>query len=330
MSIEILYPADREAWLAARGRDVTASVAGALIGQHPYMTRYQLWAEKTGRLTPENRSELAHQIGADEITISPLEMGLFLEAPVVDIVRLVRPNWTVEFPLGMRYFRDPKARLGATPDAFATDYHRAGQGVVQIKTTSEDIFRRDWLDQDTGEIILPLWIAIQTIVEADLTGADWAYVVVFVRGRTNRLFFIEVPINAAIKRRVRAEVAEFWRMIRAGESPPIDWDTDGETVLEVFGKSTPDRRDLTGDAEADKLISDYADARDLANAASKVAADFKPKIIAKLGNSEIGETKNWTVFAGTVYRGGHVVQPSESRPVRLKPKENLDDDDRPF
>jgi predicted phage-related endonuclease len=51
MTIQIIRPADRQAWLAARSKDVTASVAAAVLGAHPYTTPYAL-----GR---ENRPPLA-------------------------------------------------------------------------------------------------------------------------------------------------------------------------------------------------------------------------------------------------------------------------------
>ena len=35
-----------------RQRDVTASQIAALLGVHPYVTPFQLWAEKTGKLVP--------------------------------------------------------------------------------------------------------------------------------------------------------------------------------------------------------------------------------------------------------------------------------------
>ena len=46
--IEQLAIESREQWLAMRRQDITASTAGALLGLHPYVTAYSLWAEKTG------------------------------------------------------------------------------------------------------------------------------------------------------------------------------------------------------------------------------------------------------------------------------------------
>jgi hypothetical protein len=330
MSVQIIYPADRAAWLAARQQDVTASVAGALIGEHPFTSPYQIWAEKTGRITPDNRSELAHQVGADEVFISPLEMGLFLEWPVVEILKIVRPLWTIEYPLGNRYYRDPKARLGATPDAFAVDLERVGNGVVQIKTISDDTYRREWIDPDTSDVVLPLWIAVQTIIEADLTGSTWACVAVLVRGRSNRLRIIDVPVHAGVKRRVREAVAEFWATVRRKEVPIVDWEKDGPTVLDVYRESTPGRRDLTADEELDVLCMRFDQARGRARSFQQEAEQIRPQIIAALGNHSTGETKSWEITAPTVHRGGHVVQPSTSRTVRLKAKELKHAEDQPF
>jgi hypothetical protein len=330
MTIQIIYPADRAAWLAARQQDVTASVAGALIGPHPYTSPYQIWAEKTGRVKPDDRRELAHQIGQDEVFISPLEMGLFLEWPVVEILKIVRPLWRIEYPLGNRYYRDTKARLGATPDAFAVDYERTGNGVVQIKTVGEDIYRREWLDPDTQDVVLPLWIAVQTIIEADLTGSTWACVAVLVRGRTNRLRIIDVPVHVGVKRRVREAVAEFWRIVRNKQAPPIDWEKDGPTVLDVFGQSTPGRRDLAGNAMANDAAEQLAKAREYLRHYQQVVDEWKPRIIHMLGNYSAGETDDWEITAPTVHRSGHVVPPSDSRPIRLKRKDPKHDDDQPF
>jgi hypothetical protein len=330
MGVQIIYPADRAAWLAARQQDVTASVAGALLGVHPFTTPYQLWAEKTGRLKPDNRSSLEHQIGQDEIEISPLEMGLFLEGPVVEIIRKVRPLWKVEYPLFNRYYRDPKARLGATPDAFVTDYQRTGNGIIQIKTLGEDPFRREWQDPDTKEVVLPLWIAVQAIIEADLTGSTFAYVAALVRGRTNRLFLIEVPVHAGIKRRIRDEVAAFWRMVREGREPPADFERDGDAVLDVYRISEPGRRDLTGDANIDALCGQFDYARSMARDFQKQADQIKPRIVAALGNYALGETQSWEISAPTTYRAAHRVEASEGRTVRLKAKplkENADGDE---
>lgn len=47
--IEKHNPRNDAAWHRLRAKDITASVAGALIGVHEFTTIYELWSLKTGR-----------------------------------------------------------------------------------------------------------------------------------------------------------------------------------------------------------------------------------------------------------------------------------------
>lgn len=344
MTIQIIRPADRAAWLAARSQDVTASVAAALVGGvHPFTTAYQIWASKTGRLT-------------DQVETAAMRRGTEFEPVAAELFRVTRPEWTVEYPLNNAYFRDAEARLGATPDAFFTDPARVGTGVAQLKTTSERTFREVWIDPETDEINLPLYIAIQTIVEAELTGASFACVPVVVvpfelddlveglrtsgaydiqRTLRNVAFawlqmgklqvhVIDVPLHAGVKRRLRAAVREFWRVADSGAEPDPDWLRDGAAVMDVWRDSTPDRRDLTGDPEIDGVVTRYRDARATERAAKEVADHLRPRIIHALGSAEEGFTAGWTIRAPTTVRTGEFGQPVKSRTLRIKERGNPD------
>jgi hypothetical protein len=65
-------------WLALRKEDVTASVAGALLGVHEYTTAYGLWAQKTGALLDGLVAATVSGDG-DTYTVSDLERGRLLE-----------------------------------------------------------------------------------------------------------------------------------------------------------------------------------------------------------------------------------------------------------
>jgi hypothetical protein len=313
MTIEIIRPADRDAWLAARRQDVTASVAGCLLGVHPYVTAYGLWAEKTGRIEPEDADNKV------------LRRGRLLEPVAIEMLREDRPEWKVTYHRDNAYYRDPVERIGATPDAFAERPDIFGTGIVQVKTISEAIFREQWLDPDTGEIVLPLWIAVQAIQESDLTGCTWACVVLMVIGRGLDLHIVDVPLHAGVKRRLRASVREFWRLADAGQEPSIDWLRDGRAVLDVYRESLPDRRDLSATPGIDALIGRYVDAREAAAMAKRTADELRPQIIRALGNAEIGETAAWEVAARTSRREAHQVPASTTRVLKIKRLENLND-----
>ncbi|MBA1141726.1 YqaJ viral recombinase family nuclease [Mesorhizobium neociceri] len=309
MTIQIIRPADRQAWLAARQQDVTASVAAAVIGAHPYTTPYALFMEKTGRLSPDDEETEA------------MERGNLMEPVVVALIRKRFPEWTVIYENDRAYYRDPARRIGATPDAFVDRPDRAGTGNCQIKTASEDAFKEFWLDPDTGEVVPPTWIAVQAITEAQLTGCAWACVALVVitwRG-TFQLHIVDIPIHLRLWNRLIAKVGDFWTMVASGEEPEPDWQRDGEVVMDVYRDSMPGRRDLTGDDFVDATVADYRACKEAAGAATKRADILRPIIIRALGNAEIGLTANWEVSARTTHRSG-----SQSRVLRIKPRRDLD------
>jgi hypothetical protein len=310
MSIQIIYPADRAAWLNARKQDVTASVAGALLGVHPYQTPYALWAEKSGRVT------------SDDADNPVLRRGRLLEPVVIEMLREDRPDWLVEYRRDNAYFRNTEDRIGATPDAFATRPDIFGNGIVQVKTVADDKFRREWIDAETGEVVLPLWIAVQAIVEATLTGSSWACVAAMIIGRGIELEVIDVPLNTRIMHRLRREVREFWRMVDEGIEPSIDWNRDGAAVAEVYRDSLPDRKDLTADSILNQLAGRFVDAREAHNTAGKAIDQIRPRILHALGPAEAAFTTNWNITARTSVRVGANGLPVKSRSLRITPKES--------
>lgn len=305
---EILRPATRAEWLAVRKHDVTASQAAALLGQHPYSSAYQLWADKTGRA-----SEDSDENGA-------MKRGRLLEPVVIEMLREERPDWIIEYPLGLTYYRDPALRIGATPDAFATIPSQGGRGIVQAKTTSDYSFRANWIDPDTQEIVLPIWIAVQAIVEADLAGADWAVVAVLTVGHGIDLHVIDIPLHEGVRKRLYAAVADFWRIVEKGDHPPIDWLKDGRAVLDVYRDSDGSEADLSAVEGFDQMVADYHAAKADERAAKERAEMIRPQIVATLGNAEIGETLRWRVTAKTQHRKAYEVKASSSRVLRVKQK----------
>lgn len=306
---EILRPATREEWLALRKNDVTASQAAALLGMHTYTTAYQLWADKTGRT-----SEDGDENGA-------MKRGRLLEPVVIELLREEREDWIIQYPLGNTYYRDPAIRIGATPDAIVTIPDQGGFGIVQCKTTSDFAWRKNWIDEDTHEVVIPIWIAIQAIVEADLTGANWAAVAVLTVGHGIDLNVIDIPIHHGVRQKLYTAVAEFWRIVDAGGHPPIDWMRDARTVLDVWRDTNGTMADLSEVEGFDDIVADYRAAKDDEKAAKERAEALRPQIISALGNADGGETLRWSVSAKTQHRKAYTVKESSSRVLRVKQKQ---------
>jgi hypothetical protein len=311
MPIEILRPATREEWLSLRKLDVTASQAAALLGAHPYTTAYQLWADKTGRSSADHEENGA------------MRRGRLLEPVVIAMLREERPDWIIEYqPESLTYFRDTDHRIGATPDAFATIPGLGGRGIVQAKTCSDWSFRQNWLDPDSHEVVLPIWIAVQAIVEADLTGAQWAVVAVLVVGHGIDLHVIDIPLHEGVRARLHEAVADFWAIVEKGGHPPIDWMKDARAVLDVYRDVDDDAvANLSEAAGFDDLVARYHAAKAREKDGREQAEQLRPQIISALGNASIGETLAWYVSAKVQHRKAYEVKASSSRVLRVKQKQ---------
>jgi hypothetical protein len=311
LTIEILRPETREEWLRLRQEDVTASAAAAVLGAHAYTTQYQLWALKTGRTSED----------PEETPI--LRRGRLFEPVNAQMLIEDYPDWRVEYPLKSAYYRDAEKRIGATPDCFARRPDKPGFGVVQFKSVSDLVFKEKWLAAETGAVVVPLWIACQAIVEAAQTGASWACVSVVVVGFGIELHVIDIPLHEGVMRSIEAGVETFWRVVNEGGHPPIDWQRDGGTVLDVFRQSEAQVIDLSSDAELDDLLTARARGSALVEEGKRILKAVNPQIIYRMGNHERAKTAHHLVSAPTSVRRAHVVDESIVRVLKIKPVENL-------
>lgn len=311
MAIEVIKPESHAAWLAARQKDITASTAAALLGVHPYTTAFQLWGEKTGRArSPESDERV-------------LRRGQLLEPVVVEMIRQDRPDWQITYKQDNTYFRDADRRMGATPDVFAKRPDRAGLGIVQIKTVAESAFRKNWIDKDTKDVVCPLWVAIQALVEADLTHTKWATVGAMTVGFTLDLHLIDVPLHKRIIKRLEEAVDEFWRIADSGDHPPIEWEQDAPAVLATWADSDGTIVDLPDDPELLAAAIRYEQSAQTITDAKSTMAEDRARLIHALGNAEAGRLGNRIISAKTQYRPAHEVGASQTRALRIRTEERI-------
>ncbi|MDF3606523.1 hypothetical protein PE067_10465 [Paracoccus sp. DMF-8] len=100
-----------------------------------------------------------------------MKRGRLLEPVAVQLIREQNPAWDVTHNAANEYWRDPEARIGATPDTIVRCPER-GLGTVQIKSVEQSAYRRNWLDAE-GNPEPPLWIQHQATLEAHMIGAQW-------------------------------------------------------------------------------------------------------------------------------------------------------------
>lgn len=248
--IEQLRFPDRQAWLAARGKDITASVVGAMFGVHEYSSPYELWALKSGRMLPP------------ELNNSALERGELLEPVAVEMMRRRRPEWRIVHNTDPDtiYFRDPMTRIGATPDTLVMCPER-GPGTVQIKSVEQSVYRRKWTP-DGAEPEPPLWIVMQALLEAHMTGSRWACVAPLVIGYGIDLPIIEIPLVGEVMPAIISKAKEFWDLIESGDEPPIDYSRDRSVIEAMHPVDDGGEIDLVSDRRVYALLEERADLKD--------------------------------------------------------------------
>jgi hypothetical protein len=232
------------------------------------------------------------------------------------------PSWAIS-TCG-RYYSDAAARLGATPDAFATRPDIPGLGIIQIKTAGHFAFKKGWRGVD-GDIEVPLWIAIQASVEAALTGASWAAIFVMTIGDGGlEPYLEEVPLRPALMTEVRRLAADFWRRVAEKDPYPPDYRQDAALLARIYRDDDGSEIDLSRSSRATDIVS-TRDALKEAEAAGATAEKERKAIDAELirmlGNATRGRLADGRfVEAKTIHRKGYTkdVKPSSYRPVNIK------------
>jgi hypothetical protein len=275
------------------------------VGAHEYLTPLELWALKSGRLAE------------DPEETPPIRRGRLLEPVALDVLREERPGWVVN--RGAEYFRDPAARIGATPDAFAMDPERAGTwGIVQVKSVEPSIFRKKWRDEE-GEIAPPLWICCQAITEMMLTGTSWACVAALVVGHGVDVHVVDVPAHIGIWDRLRTGVASFWEMVDSGTPPDPDYGRDGAIISALAGDEDGSTVDLSGWNEAFALAAEDSRLAGEIKTASARRKAIKAEVLHRMGSASIATIGGKTfATAKTVRKKAYTVEATSYRDVRIK------------
>jgi hypothetical protein len=273
MTIERFKIESRDQWLAWRGQDVTASIAGALLGVHPYSTAYGLFLLKSGKITE------------DPEETGPMRRGRLLEPVAVQILREDKPEWIIhDHPIDY-YYRDPDCRIGATPDVLAID-ENGKPGVIQVKSVEPSVFRRHWKNDD-GTIEPPLWIVVQGIIEAYLTGAEWAAIAPMVVGFGIEMPITPIPIHAGILERIKFEVAAFWQRIEEERNYEPDYGKDGALIAKLYPKGDGGEIDLSSDNEIPSIVDLLETSRASRKTAESDEKFAKTAIASKMGEASI-------------------------------------------
>jgi predicted phage-related endonuclease len=300
MSITVTAIHSDDQWHALRRQVVGASEAGALVGEHEYLTYWGLWAKKSGKLadTPDN---------------SAMERGRRLEPVAVQMIRDRNPSWDVTAE--RVHYSDHEFGIGATPDCIVDDPER-GRGVIQIKSVAPQVFRQSWRG-DSDAVKPPVWIAIQALVEAELTGAKWAAVAPLVVDYGIDLPLIEVPLHAGIIDTIKSEALAFWRQVHEGREPEPDYRRDAALIRAALGADDGSEIDLSQDTEVMLLLSARDSLMDRMKQDEKDKSEIDGRLVHRMGNAARARFNGGYISLKTVNKAAYQVKATSYRQLRV-------------
>lgn len=199
MNTQAVQDLGRKHWLEERRRGIGGTDAAAILGVHPWKTAFEVWLEKTGRVTDAEQSKA-------------MKWGLLLEDTVAQEYtrRTGRKVWNPE-----RLMTHPEHPcIVGTPDRLVLDEDRG----LDIKTSSA-YQHQHWGEEETDEI--PPHYLVQAAQYMAITGFPVWDVFVLIGGNDDRLYTVkrDLSFEAILIQRL----VEWWeRYVVRDEQPPVD------------------------------------------------------------------------------------------------------------
>lgn len=208
-----------EPWLAAREEDVTSSRdVSALFGLNPNVSRYRLWAEKSGLVSDDFQDN------------NFTRWGRRLQIPVGK--GICEDEGWMDYDRTGHYARHPTLKLGSSYDMEA---HCRDRGKINLEIKVAESFNEDlgWT-KTTVPIVYEFQMQLQLHLAAvNDTAFDIGCIGTLGRRQSTRLYFREY--DPELGAMIDEETDAFWKSVYSGVAPPEDFSLDG-VLLEKLAK----------------------------------------------------------------------------------------------
>lgn len=242
-----------------RQKGLGGSDIASIVGLSPWRSKWELWAEKTGRIEHE---DIGHR--------PAVEWGNRLEPVVGDKFADEHPELNV-YPATCMYRGIKQPWMQASLDYELEDAD-GRRGVLEIKTTSARN-ARDWKDG-----VPPHYLA-QVMWYLLVTGRQYAWVAVLIGGNDYREYFVEPdPEDMAL---LLAEAVNFWELVVNGIEPEENEARD-RYLAELFSDN---EQWMTADDDTARLIDAYVTAQDELRIAKDQVSELGTQIKKKIENA---------------------------------------------
>jgi len=264
---QIINPANEEAWLELRTKDITSSEVAALFGISPYMTKFELWhRKKDGKVvTIEKNADMVWGLRLqDSIAQGVAEDNNFVIRKMTE------------------YIRDDELKIGSS-----FDFEICGEkkGILEIKKVRGLIYKDQWLENDDGTVEAPPHIEIQVQHQLMVSGYEYAYIAAFVG--ENNVVVVRREQDIAVIEAIRKRVHEFWVSITDNKPPEPDFAQDAEFISKLYGYAEIGKvLDASNDKEFTELAKEHKKFLEEEKAANSGKQSCKAKMLIKIGDAE--------------------------------------------
>lgn len=249
------HDADREEWLAARRKGVTASEIAAILGLSPWESTFGLYWKKLGVLSEDYDDDV-------------LSLGRHLEPWIADRWAEDHPEFVVR-PSGLYANRERSWQL-CTPDRdLYYEQSETVQHVLEIKSSGS---YDGWGEDGTDEI--PVYYRAQVLWQLDTLGLTEAHVTCFFLSSRSRRDYV-VRYDTADVELMRKAALEFLDRLKNENPPPVDDHTATADALKALYP-------LDEDAPEAEIPAALADEYERARAAYTLAESRKSEAEARL------------------------------------------------
>jgi predicted phage-related endonuclease len=199
------------------------------------------------------------------------------------------------------YLSNSETRMGSSFDYKITksnkfDQPDDGVGILEIKNVDGVAYRKNWKDDGNGNIEAPEHIELQIQHQMEVADIKWCALVALVGGNTQKIIFRKR--DRAIGEDLTKKVGEFWKKVKAGTPPSIDYLKDAEYMIKTLHNQADAGVILDADEDLDKLIDEYNMISKEAHALGKTKDSIKAQILERSQKASRIISKYGTISCG--------------------------------
>ncbi len=270
---------DREAWLAARRKVITATDVAAILGVHPYRSAHQVFLDKIG-MEPEKAET------------EPMWWGSKMEQAIGE---KYAADYALELVPAGFVLDESEPIFGATPDFYILG---SPNEILECKVAGEGA-SRNFGPSETDEV--PDHYLCQVMWQLAVTGLKVGRLAVLLSSLTTRTYTIKRDSKLIEHMKHRARI--FWyEYVQAENAPPLSGFKPDTDYINAKHPSEEPGAKVVADFEIDKLAHELKIAIDAENAAALKVDELKNQLKQFMGDASILETSSgaftWKTPAG--------------------------------